>query len=97
MPSPFAGAAPQPQGGQPIKDREAHETLLQTAAKLLARILPEQLADVYRRRGESDSCHWCANCPAWPDEAYESTADPAEGDDLCGHCHDLEQRGECKM
>lgn len=48
----------------------------------------------YRRRNGSDTWHWCGNCSAWPESAYEQKAVLLTGE-RCNECAAKERNGNC--
>ncbi len=52
----------------------------------------------YRRKRESDTWHFCTNCPQWPTSDYvevESDTRPSSGE-LCDKCKAREDDGICQ-
>jgi hypothetical protein len=52
---------------------------------------------VYRRRKDSDTWHFCSNCPEWPTSNYDThsgTTRPTYGE-LCNKCIARETNDNC--
>jgi hypothetical protein len=52
---------------------------------------------IYRRRGDSDTWHWCTNCSEYPigSDVYASFMNPTYGE-LCDECQAITDRGDCR-
>lgn len=53
---------------------------------------------IYRKRKDSDTWHFCTNCPNWPISNYDETnvPDRPSHGELDEICKNLEKKGECK-
>jgi len=52
---------------------------------------------IYRRRAETSVWHFCQNCAAWPNVAYqEQTIEPPR-ETLCSECTARNERLECEV
>jgi len=55
----------------------------------------------YRRKKNSDTWHWCKNCPDWPKSDYVEESHPGKErpsyGELDNKCLSSENKGTCDM
>ena len=54
------------------------------------------MANEYRKKGESDTWHFCRNCSRWPTSGYTTRQTKPTSGELCNECKAKERDGNCR-
>jgi len=54
------------------------------------------MANEYRKKGESDTWHFCRNCSNWPTSGYTTRQTKPASGELCNECKAKERDGNCR-
>lgn len=50
----------------------------------------------YRKRNDSDTWHWCANCQNYPRSGYTTSSGRPRSGEKCNECKAKDRRGDCR-